>query len=98
MKELIKKIDDLIAKIHRLLDKQDRLAAEVLVKEEKLREVNTQLKEKNDRIRQLEEEITLLKAADRIQLPDGDLKEVKRKLNEYIREIDRCIEKFSAEG
>jgi len=96
MKELIKKTDDLIVKIHRLMDKQDRLVAELLVKDEKLRELNTQLKERTDRVRQLEEQIALQKTTGRIIGTDS--KEARRILNEYIREIDRCIEKLSAEG
>ncbi|MBA3647295.1 MAG: hypothetical protein H0W62_01900 [Chitinophagales bacterium] len=97
MNELLKKTEDLVSKIHRLLDKQDRLAAETLVKDEKLRVTATELKQKNDQIRQLEEQITLLKATTHIPFSEGNLKDARRKLNEYIREIDRCIEKLSAE-
>jgi hypothetical protein len=48
-------------------------------------------------LRELEQEATSFKLAENIRLPGSDTKEMKKKINEYLREIDRCIAKLSAE-
>lgn len=98
MNELLKQADELIQKVNRLLDKNDKLAADLLERDERIRELHAQVKEKSERIHQLEEDRTLGKVADTVQLPGQESKEVKKKINEYLREIDRCIAKLSAEG
>ncbi len=98
MKDLIKQTDELLAKINRLLDKNDRLAADLLVKEEQIRELQHQLKEKTERIKLIEEENSSNKVLESIQQSGADTREARKKINEYIREIDRCIAKLSAEG
>lgn len=98
MKDLIKQTDELLAKINRLLDKNDRLAADLLVKEEQIRELQHQLKEKTERIKLVEEENSSNKVLESIQQSGADTREARKKINEYIREIDRCIAKLSAEG
>lgn len=98
MKELVKQADELIAKINRMLDKHDKLVADLLVKDEEIRRLQQQLKEKTERIRTVEEEKSSLNLLESIQYSGGDTKEARKKLNEYIRELDRCIAKLSAEG
>jgi predicted ATP-dependent endonuclease of OLD family len=98
MKELLKHADELIQKVHRLLDRNDKLVADLLEKEEKIRDLNLQLKEKSERVKQLEEGVVALKLSETVQPADGNSKEVKKKINEYLRELDRCIAKLSAEG
>ncbi|MEP7129005.1 MAG: hypothetical protein ABI729_09060 [Chitinophagales bacterium] len=98
MKDLLKQADELIVKINRLLDKTDKLSADLLAKEETIRELQHQLKEKSERIRTLEEERSSQKFTESLQLPTGDTRETKKKINDYLREIDKCIAKLSAEG
>lgn len=97
MKELLKKADDLIAKLNRLLSKQDKMEAELLSKDEKLKEHQLQLKEKNERIRQLELEVASLRSTKGVALSNDQSKESKQKINELIREVDKCIAKLAAE-
>lgn len=98
MKDLIKQTDELIAKINRLLDKNDRMAADLLVKEEQIRELQHQLKEKTERIKVAEQEKSSNKVLESIQQSGSDTREARRKINDYIREIDKCIARLSAEG
>ncbi|MBX7108944.1 MAG: hypothetical protein K1X61_09885 [Chitinophagales bacterium] len=98
MNNLLKQGEELIVKINRLLDKTDKLAADNLVKDEQIRELRQQLKEKSEYIRRLEEERSSQKVLESIQLPGGDAKEAKKKINDYLREIDKCIARLSAEG
>ena len=98
MNDLLKQADELIAKINRLLDKNDKLGADLLVKDEQIRELQQQVKEKSERIRHLEQERSSQKVMDTIRFQDGDTKEVKKKINDYLKEIDKCIAKLSAGG
>ena len=45
---------------------------------------------KNERIGQLEQQVIVLKSATS-QLNESDKKELEKKLNHYLKEIDRCI-------
>jgi uncharacterized coiled-coil DUF342 family protein len=98
MKELIKQADELIGKVNRLLDRNDKLSADLLERDDKIRKLEEEIREKSDRLRLIEEEMNSLKMASTINVQQTDVREVKRKLNEYLREIDRCILKLSAEG
>lgn len=98
MNNLLKQGEELIVKINRLLDKTDKLAADILVKEEQIRELRLQLKQKSEYIGQLEEERSSKRVTETMQLPGGDTKEAKKKINDYLREIDKCIARLSAEG
>ena len=98
MGDLVRQADELIQKINRLLDRNDKLVADMLEKEEKIRELTQQMKAKTERIRQLEEEAVSARVSENIQLPGMDTKEIKKKINDYLRELDRCIAKLSAEG
>jgi|KBSSwiStaDraftv2_1062776.scaffolds.fasta_scaffold3172536_1 DNA anti-recombination protein RmuC len=98
MGDLVRQADELIQKINRLLDRNDKLIADMLEKDEKIRELNQQLKVKSERIRQLEEETVSARVSENIHLPGMDTKEIRKKINDYLRELDRCIAKLSAEG
>lgn len=98
MGDLVRQADELIQKINRLLDRNDKLMADMLEKDERIRELNQQLKVKSERIRQLEEETVSARVSENIHLPGMDTKEVRKKINDYLRELDRCIAKLSAEG
>jgi hypothetical protein len=86
MNELVKQADELIQKIHRLLDRNDKLSADLLEKEEKVRELSQHVKLQTERNKQLEEEMASLKLAENLHLPATDMKETKKKINEYLRE------------
>lgn len=47
-----------------------------------------------NRMETLEEKVAILKTATG-QLSDGDKKEIEKKLNHYLKEIDRCITMLS---
>ncbi|MBA2422721.1 MAG: hypothetical protein H0V61_05805 [Chitinophagales bacterium] len=98
MNELIKQADELIGKINRLLDRNDKLSADLLERDERIRALQEEIRGKSDRLRLLQEEMNSVKLAGSIHVGEMDVKEFKRKLNEYLREIDRCILKLSAEG
>jgi len=96
-KDLLKKADDLISKIQRLTEKQEKLLAELKSKDEKIETLRNQQTSNQERIDSLEQEIASLKLGAFVNLSDENKKEVRRKLNEYLRELDGVIAKLSNE-
>ena len=62
----------------------------VLLQKENV-ELKTQLKEKDHEIRNFQNQQKLTNIAGSEVGKEGDRAELKRKINEYIREIDKCI-------
>ena len=77
-----KKAEKLIEKHTLLVEKNDKLSEEI----EKIKQ---ELTEKNQQVSNLNDKVKLLKIAGSV---DGEsTKEVKLKINEMVREIDKCI-------
>ena len=77
-----KKTEKLVAKQITLIKKNDNLSGE-------LEKINKELTEKDQQISQLTDKIKLLKIAGSVG--GESTKEVKLKINEMVREIDKCI-------
>jgi uncharacterized protein YjcR len=77
-----KKTEKLIAKQEVLIEKNGKLSTEI----EKIKE---ELTEKNQQISELNDKVKLLKIAGSVG--GESTKEVKLKINEMVREIDKCI-------
>jgi uncharacterized protein YlxW (UPF0749 family) len=77
-----KKAERLTGKYTLLVEKNDKLSNEI----EKIKQ---ELNEKNQQVSELNNKIKLLKI---VKSVDGEsTKEVKLKINEMVREIDKCI-------
>jgi hypothetical protein len=46
---------------------------------------------KQEVVKELEEKIKVIKISNLVSSDDEDKKKTKQKINEYVREIDRCI-------
>ncbi len=77
-----KKAEKLIEKHTLLVEKNDKLSEEI----EKIKQ---ELNEKNQQVSELNDKIKLLKIAGSVG--GESTKEVKLKINEMVREIDKCI-------
>ncbi|MDG1476306.1 MAG: hypothetical protein P8Q14_04105 [Vicingaceae bacterium] len=78
-----KKTEKLVAKQALLIEKNEKLSNEVTRIREELTEKNQQISELNDKVK-------LLKIAGSVGGGEST-KEVKLKINEMVREIDKCI-------
>lgn len=96
-------MEDLSARFANLLDKTETL----MVKYAKLREESTRLRQevgslqedkaqREATIQELNEKVTVLKTAKEIGTDDEDRSAIRQKVNEYIREIDKCIAMLNA--
>lgn len=83
---LLEKTSRLVEKHQKTLGENEQLSLEVL----KLKEELTQ---RNQQIAALEDNLKLLKLAKSVD--NESTKDVKLKINEMVREIDKCIAKIS---
>lgn len=58
-------------------------------------ELKTDLKRRDDQMSNFKNQIKITKIVDHINPEDGSASELKRKVEEYIREIDKCIAHLS---
>ena len=95
---LLRKADDLLVKARRLNAVQKKLSQDLQAKDDKILLLQNELSEKENLITQLEQEVASLRLGSLINISDGEKKEVKQKINEYLKEIDKVIAKLSTEG
>ena len=89
MKNLVQNIEEKVRRLILLYD-------DIKKKKEILKEENIQLKKeiskKEDSIKELEESIKLIRISKSTDTQDAEKNKASRqKINEYVREIDKCI-------
>ena len=89
MKEVVENIEKKVLKIISLYRSSRSEKEEILLMNEKLK---SDLNEKNNLIKSLEEKIKLLRITKSVATQENEInKESRQKINEYVREIDKCI-------
>lgn len=58
-------------------------------------ELRADLHRRDDQLSNFKNQIKIIKIVDHINPEDGSVSELKRKVDEYIREIDKCIAHLS---
>jgi len=84
-------VDSLEIKINKLISlynvtKQEK---EIIVNENE--NLKNEFAKKQEVVKELEEKIKVIKISNLVSSDDEDKKKTKQKINEYVREIDRCI-------
>ncbi len=77
-------------KVRKLIEKQKKLSIRNEELENQNRGLKEQIKEQQYRINNLEDKLRTLKTAKILDSDKGSV-EAKKKINELVREIDRCI-------
>jgi peptidoglycan hydrolase CwlO-like protein len=77
-------------KVRKLVDRQQKLEQQYQDLQQKNIELNNLIENQKNRIKELEEKITILKLVKTIEQKEGK-SEAKLKITELMREIDRCI-------
>ena len=89
MKEVVENIEKKVLKIISLYRSSQSEKEEILLMNKKLK---SDLNEKNNLIKSLEEKIKLLRITKSVATQESEInKESRQKINEYVREIDKCI-------
>ena len=88
MKDIINNIE---AKLIKFIEKHELLKKEVVLLKQENNIFSIDLKSKEKEISDLHEKIKLINLTNSGYTSDNDLKQTKMKVNEYVREIDKCI-------
>ena len=89
MKNLVENIEKKVSKLIKLYQSVQKEKEEILTENNKL---ESDLSDKDETIKRLEEKIKLLRITKSVSAPDDERnKESRQKINEYVREIDKCI-------
>ena len=88
MKSIVESLDSRIKKLISLYENLKQLNERTLEENDKL---NKEVDEKAKFVKELEEKIKLIKISKFAVSLDEDNKKIKQKINEYVREIDKCV-------
>ena len=78
-------------KLRKLLDRYTEVQQRLNSAQEEIKLLETQLEEKDQQIKNFQNQENIVKIVDTIAGNPANSTELKLKLNEYIREIDKCI-------
>ncbi len=89
--KLSSKLDGIISKMHTILQGYMQLEAQYLELVEEKKALNEKVLGYEAQILELKEQTKVLKLSKGVNLSGKDNSEVKATINEFIREIDKCI-------
>jgi len=84
-------VDSLEIKIKKLISLHDNMKQERELAADETEKIKKELIEKREVIKKLEEKIKLINMSKVVSSSKEDSKETKQKINDYVREIDKCI-------
>jgi len=84
-------LNGLERKIMMLLNDQKALKDEIRTIKLENHELRTDLRKRDEQMANFKNQIKITKIVDYINPEDESISELKRKVDEYIREIDKCI-------
>ena len=87
----VEKIDGIVEKIKLILDKNQRLEADIVQLKQKLEtlEQNNKSLEKDNG--EFKKQLQLVKMAKSVDVSSDERTAIKKELKQYIKEIDRCM-------
>ncbi len=92
MTTLSKSIESLESALNEVLDSHHSLSQENLKMKEQLLSAEQSLKERSKQVEELKEKLKVISLAKRFDGEESDdKKELKLKINEMMRELDKCI-------
>jgi archaellum component FlaC len=98
MQEHIKRTEELISRIRRLIEKHDKLKQSFAEAQQEIESLKKAVAEKETQLENLKRDANALRLGQFITLSDAEKKEVRQKINDYLKELDRIIDKISGEG
>ena len=88
MKNIVNNIE---VKLGKLIAKYHQVKQEKLILQQENEDFVASLKLKEIEISNLQEKVKLMNISRSVDVSKQDVKETKLKINEYVREIDKCI-------
>lgn len=84
-------IDNIELKVGKLIEKYDQINAEKLDLQRNNNTLNVRLQEKESQIVDLQDKVKLMNISKSVVASKEEVKSTRLKINEYVREIDKCI-------
>ena len=88
MKNIINNIE---VKLGKFIAKHQQLSNEKLVLTQENNDLSDELKKKEDEVLTLQDKIKLINISKSVEVSKEEVKASRLKINEYVREIDKCI-------
>lgn len=98
MQEHIKRTEELISRIRRLIEKHEKLKQSFAEAQQEIESLKKAVADKETQLEKLGREANALRLGQFISLSDAEKKEVRQKINDYLKELDRIIDRISGEG
>lgn len=92
MDEYRAKIEQIYKRTERLVSQHDKLKQELAQVQTENQQLKEQLKERDEKMGEIGHELSMVKVAKQLSaVPEEEKVELKKKINEFIREIDKCV-------
>ena len=88
MKDIINNIE---VKLGKFIAKHQQVNNEKLILEQENNSLSTKLKKNKQELSVLQEKIKLMNMSKSVEVSKEEMKASRLKINEYVREIDKCI-------
>ncbi len=95
LEKINSELQSLERKISLLLNEHKSLKSQNLQLNEQKSALEEQVKSKNEQVQSFQNQIKISKIAGSVGADRGDASELKKKIDEYVNEIDRCITHLS---
>ncbi len=89
--ELLKQADDILARSKRVAERYVTLHEQNAKLKSEIESLRQELKSKQKQLEEVEQSMKVINIGNAALQNSEDTQELKKKLNEYIREVDRCI-------
>jgi len=84
-------VNNIEVKLGKLIAKYKQIREEKLILQQENESFVSVLKSKENEISELQEKIKLMNISKSVDTSKQEVKETRLKINEYVREIDKCI-------
>ena len=84
-------INNIEVKLGKFIAKHQQLSNEKLILTQENNDLSDELKKKEDEILTLQDKIKLINISKSVEVSKEEVKAGRLKINEYVREIDKCI-------
>ena len=88
MKDIVNNIE---VKLGKFIAKHQQVNNEKLILEQENNSLSTELKKNKQELSVLQEKIKLMNMSKSVEVSEEEMKASRLKINEYVREIDKCI-------
>tara|TARA_Y100001978_G_C23685111_1_gene431412 strand:- start:1200 stop:1481 length:282 start_codon:yes stop_codon:yes gene_type:complete len=88
MKNIVENIENKLAKF---IVNYNELKSKLEILEKENKKISLKLIEKKQEVLNLQEKIKLMNISKSVDVSNEDLQSTRLKINEYVREIDKCI-------